>query len=372
MLSVLRFLHHLMTLHGWTGFSRHSIYCDNQSMVDEAGRLPPDWTKTPNRTQASDWDVLAEIWATLALLPNASRPHINHIKGHQDKKKPYAELSLPAQLNCDADKLAGEYIDQHMDKHYSRVPILPTSGIQLQLPAGTVTYNTKRELSEARTAEPLAAKLRCDNDWSQETFDDIAWEPHRRALNRNPKCKRQLIKHLHNLTPVGHVAHRNDPTKYSPHCPSCDEPDERWHHLYTCPSRENWRKQFLVNVKEKLEKLKTETGLMELILTGLRVPLYPEQEFYFSEELADQVEAQELIGFDHLLKGRISKQWIDRQRIHAGPNPTRSKSCALGQPTSLTTYSNSGWLSGPTATKTDMAGMLLAQGSSVTSMPFMN
>jgi len=50
-------------------------------------------------------NVLAEIWATRALLHPAACPMVLHIKGHQDKKTAYELLAFPAQLNVDADKL---------------------------------------------------------------------------------------------------------------------------------------------------------------------------------------------------------------------------------------------------------------------------
>jgi len=43
----------------------------------------------------------------------------------------------------------------HHYKDYYGAPILPTSGIQLNLATGTITYNMKKELSMAWTAEPM-------------------------------------------------------------------------------------------------------------------------------------------------------------------------------------------------------------------------
>ena len=110
--------------------------------------------RTPNSTSAADYDVLAEIWATRDLIAPAPCPFVLHIKGHQDKKTDYDLLPLPAQLNVGADKLAGDYLAANPDKDYTHVPVLPSSGIQLNLPAGTITYNMKVELSQARTTEP--------------------------------------------------------------------------------------------------------------------------------------------------------------------------------------------------------------------------
>jgi len=135
--------------------SESRLCCDNKSMVASSHEVPAEWKRTPNSTQASDYDVLAEIWATHNLLPVTSCPAVLHIKGHQDKKTAYEQLPLPAQLNVDANKLAGDYMAAHPDTDYTVVPVLPTSGVQLHLPAGTITYNMKKEVSMARTTEPM-------------------------------------------------------------------------------------------------------------------------------------------------------------------------------------------------------------------------
>ena len=38
-------------------------------------------------------------------------PNISHISGHQDKKKQYADLAVPAKANIDADTLTGNFIN---------------------------------------------------------------------------------------------------------------------------------------------------------------------------------------------------------------------------------------------------------------------
>jgi len=91
------------------------------------------------------------------------------IKGHRDKKTANKLLRLPAQLNVDANKLAGDYVAAHPDKDYTVVPMLPTSGIQLHLPAGTITYNIKKEVSMARTTESIKQHMIKKHDWEEKT-----------------------------------------------------------------------------------------------------------------------------------------------------------------------------------------------------------
>jgi len=85
--------------------SESRLYCDNKSMVACSQEAPAEWKRTPNSTLASDYDVLAEIWATQDLIPAPARPALLHIKGHQDKKTAYELLPLPAQLNVEASSI---------------------------------------------------------------------------------------------------------------------------------------------------------------------------------------------------------------------------------------------------------------------------
>jgi hypothetical protein len=47
--------------------------------------------------------------------------------GHQDDTKAYSQLSLPAQLNVDADEAAGAFHWSHAPTIQEKVPILPTT-----------------------------------------------------------------------------------------------------------------------------------------------------------------------------------------------------------------------------------------------------
>ena len=58
-----------------------------------------------------EWDVLHEIqWTYSKQLHGGT---IVHTEGHQDNKAKYETLPLLAQLNIDANELAGKYQDHH-------------------------------------------------------------------------------------------------------------------------------------------------------------------------------------------------------------------------------------------------------------------
>jgi len=266
---------------------------------------------------ASEWDILSEIIHAHRSLALPVRPTITHVKGHQDQKTPYANLSLPAQLNVDADRLADAYLAENPPHNFSRVPLLPSCGCQLELEAGTVTRDHKQSLREARVAPPYIQRLCHRHCWDKATFDDIAWESHRLALKRCDKHRTTLVKFLNDILPIGKMVHRYDPSKYPESCPSCNEPVEDRHHYWTCqaPNRIAWRADSILRLRKKLESIHTALPLQELLLEGYHWALHQHQQSVI--KIPDGMEtlaaAQHAIGWEHILKGRFTKQWIPIQ-----------------------------------------------------------
>ena len=85
------------------------LVCDNQGLVQMVTRIIAYPTIYPNMTMEAEWDCLAQILATIREL-NVMAPTIEHVKGHQDESTPYEELSLLAQLNCDANYFANAFL----------------------------------------------------------------------------------------------------------------------------------------------------------------------------------------------------------------------------------------------------------------------
>jgi hypothetical protein len=325
LLSATRLLHHLKIK--YTIQPTCLIVCDSKSMVKKASNLPTLDDIYANSTLASEWDILAEIWTTLHMYDNPDeQPSFQHVKSHQDDKRPYDELSLKEQLNVDADQLADQYIVANPDHQYNIVPMLPTSGVQLNLPHGTVTYKIKRELRLARTTGPLKEYLCKKYGWTEATFEDIDWECNRRALNRADKDRTIMIKHLNDIVPVGKQVHRYDP-KHPESCPSCDETVETSSHLHTClhPSRQKWRNTFIQKLRTKLEAKDTPLDMMELMLEGIMAVIQGRETntIHIPETVTNIAAAQEAIGWEQVLRGKLSQQWQRRQQAHLGDRATK-------------------------------------------------
>jgi hypothetical protein len=275
----------------------------------------------------SEWDILAEIRATLNHLTLESSPSFEHIKGHQDDRVPLEELPLSAQMNCEADKWADEYLTQYPDKDHTHVPLLPTAGCQLNLPHGTITYNLKRALTLARHAPPMRAKLCHKNEWSDADFDNINWTAHGRALHYLGKHKTTLIKYLNDVLPLGALVNQYD-ARYSEECPSCPETRESRDHFWHCPAkpRREWRKQCQGNLLKLLNSLDTAQPLQQLYLDAMDVLINgkPIKSIPVDPAVAHVAEAQAQIGWHHILKGRFVHHWSEVQAQYLGSKATNT------------------------------------------------
>jgi hypothetical protein len=321
LLSVCRFLHHLRTFFA-LALQSCLIVCDNKAMVERSGRTPKHLDDlSPNSTMESEWDILMEIWTTNSVIPTDQRPQFQHVKGHQDKKRPYAELPLLAQLNCDADQLANEFITQNPDLDYSRAHRLPSNGAQLHLPIGTISNKLSQELRLARTTKPLEDHLKAKFTWDDEAFSDIDWECSRRGYNRLRPHRTTLIKQANKMVPVGKLVHKYDP-KYPENCPSCQEPVETSQHLHQCnsPSRVKLKREIIQRLRQTMSDMNTRIDLMELLLEGLQ-SIFDSRDsdtINIPNSVAEVAAAQDAIGWEHLLRGRLSKSWAIAQQSHTG------------------------------------------------------
>ena len=197
---------------------KHHMVCDNQSMVNKSNEISKYVTMFPNSMMASEYDVLAEIRAAMRHL-GTGQPEIMHIKGHQNETKPWHKLTRSAQLNCRADELAAEYLMEFPNIDRAKVPLLPASGCQLQMGAGTITYDLKLKLTHARTVPPLRKKLCEKNAWDVQVFHEIDWTAHGQALKRLRKHRKTLVQYINDWLPVGKRIHKYN-IKYPEWCPS--------------------------------------------------------------------------------------------------------------------------------------------------------
>ena len=145
-----------------------------------------------------DWDILIEIQTALKSFP---RVRLQHVEGHQDRKRQYQTLDLLGQLNVDADAQAGMY---NMDHGVVRPFVLmsPNTRAHLLFSDGTVTGHYSRELLHQASAKPLFEYIRRRNEWSESTLQAINWEAHAAAITRTSMPHTHVVKLVHRILPT--------------------------------------------------------------------------------------------------------------------------------------------------------------------------
>jgi hypothetical protein len=164
MLAVLRFLIRIAAYTDMVGQWCGTIGADSQSMLDtifgqEKGSRPVLRTPISLSTQCSpldplipEWDLLVEIRKSLGALPDVVK--LVYVKGHQDKHRAYARLSLLAHLNVDLDDMAGQYQQDH-GRAYPYTLIMPNTGVYKVYPEGTRKANYVQDIRSRSTGPAL-------------------------------------------------------------------------------------------------------------------------------------------------------------------------------------------------------------------------
>jgi len=118
MLSVSLFVA-LLTTH----YESESVVSDNLELIKRSRNHLDYINPYPNTTLTSDYGLTEHIYFThKAYNINAKFEHIN---GHQDDNLEYQQLSPKAQLNIDADALAGIFQKDH-GTYLPKVQMLPS------------------------------------------------------------------------------------------------------------------------------------------------------------------------------------------------------------------------------------------------------
>lgn len=136
LLSVLLFLRHFIKYTHLERVPIIKLFMDSASVI----QLVSDMMTWPyyylSATMGVDWDVLQEIVKLCKSFHTP--PTLNHVKGHQDNKQRYEDLTLEAQLNVDANEIAALY-QYKTDESTNIVPMIQGSVVLLHLFNGTFT-----------------------------------------------------------------------------------------------------------------------------------------------------------------------------------------------------------------------------------------
>ena len=314
-LAWLRLVFRLCELWGCSLPSNLVFYSDSKSMLDTIQQRL-DWTVDyPYTTMSPDWDLHQAITSTLRRFPEL--PHCCHVKGHQDRYHAFEELSLPAQLNVEADELASQY-RYPSSTSATKVSLVEGTVALLHGPDGTITANYRAALRRCYN-EPLIREHICNkHEWTHDTWQLVDWTSHCSAVRAHFSRRHFLSKFLHNWLPLGSLISRYD-DHYVDHCASCSgNVFEDRDHFLRCPARRSWIDKLMDDLKTFWNEQSVDAALTDLLTSAIHSWLdsNPVSFDRLSPSLARLVAHQTMIGWDQLFLGRFASTWSSLQDLH--------------------------------------------------------
>ena len=321
MLSLMRFLYHYCTYHGFTPDAHQADhFCDNKALVSRMNWYERRDVATTNASLTPDHDVQIQIEETMNSL-NLQCP-TTWVEGHQDTtEEETAQLPWEAQLNIEADKLATEARHEMTEKDLTEFNILPASKLMLFINGAPITRSHATEIRNAWTTQRLRDNMTRRFSWTSGTADNIDWYSHGSTLKAHEFYNLNFsIKFIHERLPLNGVKFHQSTTDQ---CPCCKEKKETCEHFITCfqnPEVYQNLQEGLVEVYKKHQVDPVLRILINLAIAGEPIHdgnvqgLYPLLDFEPYETL---IEAQTKIGWKQIRYGRYALDWDYAQRRYS-------------------------------------------------------
>jgi hypothetical protein len=173
--------------------SRTKIFCDNEALIKMMRiDLPTKFH------YSADADLLREIIDIIKSLGiDNDYLTIHHVKGHQDRGT--TVLNYDAYLNVTADSLAITALNSN---NFMEEKVLPKSIATLYINNRKVTSNHTKHMREAYQLINYKDHMKKSNNWNNEVWDSVWWEPHGSALRHlNEGEKTTIQKYLQKRLP---------------------------------------------------------------------------------------------------------------------------------------------------------------------------
>ena len=315
-LATVRWYFQVFTTLQLTGHHSIKHYLDNQSVITRINQSMHQRITFPNQRLLPEQDVIDEIVSTLRMLPTSIT--VAWVKGHQDAIQNYDQLPLAAQMNCEADNLATSFAN-NCDYHSPTVIPLPHTPAALHLNGTSITGHIKFRVREAASI-PILHRYLCQKfQWDEEVIHLIDWMTYRYILPKYQKSRITPVKHLHAISPTGHIAHRND--HHQPHeCPACNQEYEDNNHVIVCSyvSRSAWRSRTL-HLICSYQSNQSDPYFLDILRDGVsryHHQLPPPQVTQYPQRYQHVITTQNKIGWDQVYRGRWSKTWISAQEAY--------------------------------------------------------
>ena len=226
------------------------ITADNEVAI----KAPKRRFKSTKYTFASDMDIILHIQFLLKDTPFTIR--FQHVRGHQDKHRPYESLSTLAKLNIGMDSLAKQYFSDplHAPEYSLQSPFLYGSVVTISDPHSQIVSSFPKNLKRHRTGILAEAQLSKSLNIPTSRLDTIDWETFPRMHQRQPiHIQSFLTKSIYHHLPTMQRQHRWGLSTTAT-CPLCSSSDETPDHIFQCTAipMQKLRRKKLEDLKQEL------------------------------------------------------------------------------------------------------------------------
>ena len=256
------------------------------------------------------------------------------MKAHQDDKKNRKKdkegkcipLTQPALLNIDYDERAE---DQYGEENTPRSRVMPHSSIKTYFESNHIINTGKllKQIITDRHGPKMRRYIKKKFKWLTEQFESVDWESAQAAFNQQTR----ISKAIYHWLPTMERLNKITPAAYpSPLCNTCKKTTETQDHIFTCGHHEARKQQ--INALKQMEREAKEAAINNFVIRtltkglhawmhGLPPPKISPKKHPVHAIVKEAYEDQNRIGWNHALRGRLSKKWFEAQSLHVKTRP---------------------------------------------------
>ena len=242
-----------------------------------------------------------------------------------DDKLSWDQLSLEQQLNCLCDSLAKESVSRYISNQKSSVTrsqrLLPKEAAGLFVQGTKLTSDPTSALCYLLGKHSAKHFLCSAQGWTAQQFDEVGWDWLHTVLATKPVMFRiWLCKQHSNFCATGKNMVRRDQSD-DDRCPNCMAWQERAKHLCICPS-ESRTLLFLDNINELESWMAYNNNTDPELAYWLPKYILGRGSLTFatlgpmSEAMIKISHGQDLIGWQNMMEGRVTKELYAVQCFH--------------------------------------------------------
>ena len=235
------------------------------------------------------------------------------MRGHQDDKKEWHQLTWPELLNCNCDQRASVLLHSspHRDRHTLNTLYFPH--VDLLHNSIPITNNIPSTIRQLYGSSAMRTFLSQKFKWNSATCDLIDWLCHGRALSRLSLSQQTfIIKMIHEWLPLHQQKHRIN-YHHTNICPICQQHIETPQHFLTCahPPYHSLSRQLLTAVRNHCDRWGSSPETKSILLHGLASLHSPNiSPTHYPKIYHFLIKSQHKIGWNQLIYGRFATEWI--------------------------------------------------------------